>query len=48
MNAAKTQKKNLKEMPYPPPKKLLKKKGNSTRTSQIVPNFTNFFRTPKI
>ena len=35
MKAAKTQK-NLKEMPYPPQKKLLKRKGNS-----ITPAKTN-------
>ena len=35
MKAAKTQKK-LKEMPYPPQKKLLKRKGNS-----ITPAKTN-------
>ena len=29
-------------------KKLLKRKGNSTQTSQVVPNFTNFCKTPKI
>ena len=42
MKAAKTLK-NLKEMPYPPDKKLLKRKGNS-----ITPAKTNFFRMPKI
>ena len=35
MKAAKTSK-NLKEMPYPPQKKLLKRKGNS-----IIPAKTN-------
>ena len=36
MKAAKTSK-NLKEMPYPPQKKLLKRKGNSiTLESQII------------
>ena len=35
MKAAKTQK-NLKEMPYPPQKKLLKRKGNC-----IIPAQTN-------
>ena len=35
MKAAKTSK-NLKEMPYPPQKKLLKRKGNS-----IAPEKTN-------
>ena len=33
MKAAKTQK-NLKEMPYPPQKKLLKRKGNSITPAQ--------------
>ena len=36
MKAAKTSK-NLKEMPYPPQKKLLKRKGNSINLeSQII------------
>ena len=36
MKAAKTSK-NLKEMPYPPQKKLLKRKGNSiTLESRII------------
>ena len=34
MKAAKTSK-NLKEMPYPPQKKLLKRKGNSITPAQI-------------
>ena len=33
MKAAKTQKK-IKEMPYPPPKKILKRKGNSITPAQ--------------
>ena len=33
MKAAKTPK-NLKEMPYPPQKKLLKRKGNSVTPAQ--------------
>ena len=48
MKAAKTSK-NLKEMPYPPQKKLLKRKGNSIIPAKTnAPNFTNFFRRPKI
>ena len=35
MEAAKTQK-NLKEMPYPPQKKLLKRKGNSITPPQTI------------
>ena len=34
MKAAKTQK-NLKEMPYPPQKELLKRKGNSITTAKV-------------
>ena len=42
-------KKKLKEMQYPPQKKLLKRKGNSiTQAKRNAPNFTNFFRRPKI
>ena len=49
MKAAKTPK-NLKEMPYPPQKKLLKRKGNSVTPAQTnAPIFPkNFFRRPKI
>ena len=47
MKAAKTPK-NLKEMPYPPQKEAFKKKRKQYTNFQIVPNFTNFFRTPKI
>ena len=35
MEAAKTPK-NLKEMPYPPRKKLLKRKGNSITPAQTI------------
>ena len=48
MKAAKTQK-NLREMPYPPQEKLLKRKGNSMTPAKSItriPNSTNFFRTP--
>ena len=48
MKAAKTPK-NLKEMPYPPQKKPLKKKRKQYyNTKDKCPNFTNFFRRPKI
>ena len=48
MNAAKTLK-NLKEMPYPLQKKVFKKKRKQYYTSKDkCPNFTNFFRMPKI
>ena len=48
MKAAKTPK-NLKEMPYPPQKKAFKKKRKQYYTSKDkCPNFTNFFRMPKI
>ena len=47
MKAAKTSKK-LKEMQYPPQKKLLKRKGNSiTQAKTNAPIFTDFFRRPK-
>ena len=48
MKTAKTPK-NLKEMQYPPQKKTFKKKRKWYYTSKDkCPNFTNFFRTPKI
>ena len=47
MKAAKTSK-NLKEMPYPPQKKLLKRKEKSITSEDKCPNFTNLFRMPKI
>ena len=48
MKTAKTPK-NLKEMQYPPQKKAFKKKRKWYYTGKDkCPNFTNFFRTPKI
>ena len=48
MKAAKIPK-NLKEMPYPPQKETFKKKWKQYCTSKgKCPNFTNFFRRPKI
>ena len=47
MKAAKTQKK-MERNAISIQKKLLKRKGNSAQASQIVSNFINFFRTPKI
>ena len=48
MKTAKTPK-NLKEMQYPPQKKAFKKKRKQYYTSKDkCPNFTNFFRRPKI
>ena len=48
MKTAKTPK-NLKEMQYPTQKKAFKKKRKWYYTSKDkCPNFTNFFRTPKI
>ena len=46
MKAAKTQK-HLKEIPYPP-KKAFKKKIKYYTSKDKCPNFTNFFRMPKI
>ena len=46
MKAAKTSK-LLKEIPYPP-KKAFKKKRKYFTSKDKYPNFTNFFRTPKI
>ena len=46
MKAAKTQK-HLKEIPYPP-KKAFKKKRKHYTSKVKCPNFTNFFRMPKI
>ena len=48
MKAAKNKKKIKIKSVSTTKKKLLKRKGNSTQTSQIVPNFTNFCKTPKI
>ena len=46
MKAANTEK-SLKEMPYPP--KVFKKEKEIAYTSkEKCPNFTNFFRMPKI
>ena len=48
MKAVKTPKR-LKEVSYPPQKKAFKKKKKKYYTSKDkCPNFTNFFRTPKI
>ena len=50
MKAAKEMK-NVKEMPYPPLKKAFKKKRKYKRkytSKDKCPNFTNFFRRPKI
>ena len=46
MKAAKTQK-HLKEIPYPP-KKAFKKRIKYYTSKGKCPNFTNFFRMPKI
>ena len=46
MKAVKTPKR-LKEVSYPPQKKAFKKKKYYTSKDKC-PNFTNFFRTPKI
>ena len=46
MKAAKTQK-HLKEIPYPP-KKAFKDKIKYYTSKDKCPNFTNFFRIPKI
>ena len=46
MKAAKTQK-HLKEIPHPP-KKAFKKKTKYYTSKDKCPNFTNFFRMPKI
>ena len=46
MKAAKTPK-HLKEIPYPP-KKAFKQKRKYFISKDKCPNFTNFFRTPKI
>ena len=46
MKASKTQK-HLKEIPYPP-KKAFKDKIKYYTSKDKCPNFTNFFRMPKI